>query len=177
MKTSLLFRYLRLKTTFLNKLSETSDDCLTFRPDKTSWSVVQICEHLMKVEETVYQSFKKQKELPLSSRHYQWKNVWKFFLLKLALISRLKFKVPSPKVTPISEKTFEEVKASWIQLSLSWENQIESLDSESGTIFRHPSTGWLTANQTFQFMIDHLNHHQPQIDYNRRLFYQAKSKT
>ncbi len=130
-----------------------------------SWSILEVIEHLTIVETATQSTVRKHigevqgmPTVSLPQRCRAW-------LLRLALKTPFRFKVPVKLVIPTGEVSVEELQASWSQLEQGWQTllaELQGRELEVG-IFAHPLAGWMNAEQTLEFITEHFSHHLPQL--------------
>lgn len=166
---NLVLRYIELsdlKNKILNNLVDFTEEELSYKPSEKEWSISQVIEHLIESETGVnkYINYKLKNvegQPKAGLRSYVSSKV-----LNKKLKSNEKFKVPSVLPEPEAGKSFNELKEKWDKSRMYLIKTVETfpLNKRNKAIFKHPRAGLLNINQTLSFLINHLNHHIPQID-------------
>lgn len=170
MKPSLRTKYLHLESdlnALFSSLTGYSSDLLQQKPAPGAWSVLEIMQHLMIVEEKSLGYVQKKTSYPDQLVHAglsaRFRNVFlKFFL-------RLPIRVKAPKV--VNESNFDET-ATFETLVSKWRQQREELldflenAPEEWTrklVYRHAIAGRLTMDGMLILFRDHFARHYQQI--------------
>ena len=140
----------------------------TIKNYENSWSIIQVLEHLVLVDQKCFQSIQetahKRKKSSISSK-------FNSILLNSVLVLPTRYKAPKTKhIKPISNLSIRELLIKWSKSKQSWINLLEqfSFDELKLTVFKHPYVGLLTIDQTLLFIAYHIKHHHYQI--NRIIF-------
>jgi hypothetical protein len=150
----------------LNNLVDYTEEELNFKPSENEWSISQVVEHLITSETGVnkYINFK------LKNIEEQPKAGVKSFLSSKVLNKKLKsnekFKVPAVLSEPELGNDYSDLKEKWDNSRMFLIKTVETFPKGkmNKAIFNHPVAGLLNMNQTMLFLINHLQHHIPQID-------------
>lgn len=158
-----LHRYIKASSLLMDEMQALSDDQLLFQVDEHSWNLLQVLQHLHKVEQgvikqIVYNNGSEEK------KYMKLKNHYRAHLLLLALYLPKKYKAPSHLVIPDQVLDRSEI--------TDWEmNQKEWLCHEhlhpscaAQVVFKHPLAGYLNFKASFNFLLAHLNHHLIQVN-------------
>ncbi len=130
------------------------------------WSAGQIIFHLVQVETFSINYVNKKLMYREDLKNTGLGASFRFFLLKFFLFLPVKYKAPST-VASVPDKISKD------DLLLQWENIRKELakllddfppELMEKNIFKHLRAGRLNISQMMDFIHDHLNHHQPQID-------------
>lgn len=165
----IILRYIELsdlKNRVLNNISDYTKEELNYKPSEKEWSISQVVNHIIESETGVnkYINYKLQKieEQPNSGI----KSFFSSKVLNSKLKSNEKFKIPSVLGEPILAENFIELKEKWDKARMYLIKTVETYPKGKmkKAIFKHPVAGLLNINQTMLFLINHLNHHIPQID-------------
>lgn len=151
------------KAYYFKILDQYSPDQLIFSEGEGKWSILQLIDHLIKVESQTLQ-FMLNFDFSRKDEKLGLKASFNALLLRLALKSSIKFKVPAKVLLPQQkEKTF--LVDEWDALRVKFENYLESFPTTKmdNFIFIHPSSGKLNIIQTLKFLKEHLAHHRAQI--------------
>jgi uncharacterized damage-inducible protein DinB len=138
-------------------------------PGVGKWSAAQVVHHLL-ISETginhyIDKKLRSTEELQKASLSHKVK-----YLLMRALfrIPGIKFKAPSKlkALTPEQVPPLPELRQQWESVRRSLEQILNEYPSNllDRAIFKHPRSGMLTIYQTLDFMLDHILHHQRQVN-------------
>jgi|TARA_B110000240_G_scaffold44271_1_gene49938 uncharacterized damage-inducible protein DinB len=166
---NLVLKYIELseiKNRILNNLVDYTAEELNFKPSENEWSISQVVEHLIESEAGVnkYINFK------LKNIEEQPKAGIRSFLnskvLNKKLKSNEKFKVPTVLSEPELGNDYSDLKEKWDNSRMFLIKTVETFPKGKikKAIFNHPVAGLLNMHQTMLFLINHLDHHIPQID-------------
>lgn len=165
----LVLKYIELanlKGQILKSIENYSPEQLNFKPSNSEWSIAQVIEHLIESEtgtnKYVNYRLKNINEQPSVGLT----NFLKSKVLNKNLKSEKKFKVPSILSEPEVGDNFAMLKDKWDKSRIYLIQTVENYpkDQLNKGVFKHPRAGLLSMNQTLSFMINHVNHHVPQID-------------
>ena len=166
---NLVLKYIELseiKNRILNNLVDYTAEELNFKPSENEWSISQVVEHLIESETGVnkYINFKLKniKEQPKAGiRSFLNSKV-----LNKKLKSNEKFKVPKVLSEPELGNDYSDLKEKWDNSRMFLIKTVETFPKGKikKAIFNHPVAGLLNMHQTMLFLINHLDHHIPQID-------------
>ncbi|MBU6121524.1 DinB family protein [Hymenobacter siberiensis] len=139
-------------------------------PAPGKWSAVQVVHHLLFVEENIlkYVQKKLQAEELLPKVGFFTKLQVQFVRLMLRLPG-LKFKAPRgvATLTDAGElPTLHEMRKSWEASRRQMERLLNEFPSrqQNRAVFPHPRSGRITIYQVIEHLVDHLLHHQQQLD-------------
>jgi len=154
------------KTKILNYLENLNNVTLNIKPGKDKWSLAQTLFHIIKGEQYVFISLLNSVKPDTELENVGLSSSVKFFILKSALKTNIKFKAP-----PIARKVPESVNVN--ELLSKW-NKIRTginevclnipKDKLNKGVFKHPYVGLINLNQTLDFLVFHLKHHLKQIE-------------
>ncbi len=157
----------REKDRLMDHVSALSPEDYFRTPAPGKWSIAQIMTHLMTVEQLSLQYLKK-KSLGISKVKDSGMMEEVRFRLYSAVF-RLPLKLKAPKV--ILDNTPEALPLS--ELDIQWKRLRNKLKTFLSTIedkhirrliYKHAFAGRLDVMQALRFFIEHMHHHQPQID-------------
>ncbi len=160
----------------LNKLNKTLDDIFSLiepvhddefykKPSSNEWSVSQIFNHLLEIEQNCldYIEFKEQEGKEFTKESIKTK--FRFFVYKIALLSPLRFKIPATLSHPDNTGDFQTFQSQFSDLRNSLyhftERQKPHYFTKAG--FKHPIVGRITLQKMFVFLNIHMKHHKRQI--------------
>lgn len=160
---------------WLDRAEKYPDELIHRKPSETEWSLQQVLLHIIQIQDVASTVLQKQLANSKELRPTQLKTWYRYALLKLALKSSKKFKAPKVVANVSNEKSLSELRQLWEK---SYRNISQIVNNfpkelENKLIFRHPVIGWINIGQTTGFMLDHLKHHQKQIE---SLYSQLDSK-
>lgn len=138
-------------------------------PGPGQWSAAQVVQHLVLSETGIGQYIEKK---VLQEEGLQKAGIAAFLKSKLLrVLLRLpftRFKAPSylAKMMPEQAPPISELRAEWEAVRRRLERLLNEYPSQltNRAIFKHPRTGMLTIYQTLDFMLDHVLHHQKQLE-------------
>lgn len=158
------------RQTLCDKLDSIDIDLLDYKPNLKSWSVLQVCHHLIVSEE-------------LSLLYLNKKLQYKSYIfpagigsslrsLSLNLSMRLPFRLPAPqRVSEFPENlSWEDLKIRWVKVREGMRHRLSNIPEEYQfkLIYKHPAAGRLTLYQMLTFFRTHIKRHEDQIS---RLLY------
>lgn len=155
-----------LKENWLNQIKSVSYDKLNIKPSEDKWSITQIISHIIESETGTnkYVNYKL-KEVD-SLKNTGLKNLINSKGLNTALKSDKKFKAPAVVSNPANDLDFDTLKNQWDKSREYLANTVNNFPKKAlkKAIFKHPVAGPLNILQTFDFLINHIKHHQKQLD-------------
>ncbi len=165
----LVLKYIELanlKGQILKSVESYSVEQLNFKPSESEWSISQVIEHLIESETGTNKYISYRLKNIQEQPSVGLANFLKSKVLNKKLKSDQKFKVPSVLSEPEVGADYPSVKEKWDKARLYLIQTVENYPKEqlNKAVFKHPRAGLLSMNQTLAFMINHLNHHIPQID-------------
>ncbi len=139
----------------------------TYQPGKGIWSPLQVCKHLQLSESLSLENLEYNLGRLETRPNANLKSGFNLFLMKMALISPLKYKAPA-KVTHEGSSTGLDAGAvfrEWFECREKLEKRFTSCPpgAFSKQVFKHPYAGYLTAYQMLRFFEYHFDHHARQI--------------
>jgi len=140
---------------------------LAFRPAAESWSVLDVVEHLVKVEEGIVSRIKKREPRTWGEAARAWLALE---LMSVYFVLGRRFKVPSQAVQPQGGTTLTTLGTRWEAAQQALRRAIDGLGSAdfARPMMRHPILGLLTPVETLSFIVRHIAHHRRQIARIRR---------
>lgn len=138
-------------------------------PGPGQWSAAQVVHHLLVAETGITQYIEKKlrnaEELQTAGLSHKLKSMLLRVLLR---VPGFKFKAPPrlKELTPDQVPPLSELRHQWEAIRRSLEQILNEYPSQfvNRAIFKHPRSGMLTINQTLDFMVDHILHHQRQLE-------------
>jgi hypothetical protein len=153
------------RQSLFDKLDSIDDDVRTFRPDAKSWSILQVCLHLIVSEELSLLYLNKKLQYKSKIAPAGISSSLRSFSLNLVL--RFPFRLSAPQRVSEFPKNLD-----WITLKDRWVNVREGMKKRLATIpedmkdklvYKHPSVGRLSLYQMLTFFRTHINRHENQI--------------
>ena len=153
------------RQSLFEKLDTIDDEILSFRPDASSWSILQVCHHLIVSEELSLQYLNKKLKDKSNIQPSGIGSSIRSFSLNMAM--RYPFRLSAPQ--RVSEFPLE---LSWTDLKRRWTIVREGLKIRLSTVpeelknklvYKHPAAGRLTIFHMLTFFRIHINRHEGQI--------------
>ena len=165
-KMFILFHDLEMKRKSLfDRLDAADLDLLTFKPDHRSWSILQVCHHLIVSEELSLRYLNKKLKYKSEIPDAGIRSSLRSFSLNLVL--RLPFRLSAPqRVSEFPENLdWVELKNRWVNVRNGMKERLETVPEEINDklIYKHPSAGRLTLYQMLTFFRTHIERHEDQI--------------
>jgi hypothetical protein len=162
-----LFNQLEIsRQALFEKIDSIDDDLVNFKPDLHSWSIVQVCHHLILSEELSLQYLNKklQYKSPIAQA-----GIWAFLrssLTNYALQLPIRYRAPK-RVSEFPENLdWNNLKSRWVAVRIGMQECLEKIPEEyvNKLVYKHPSIGRLTIDQMLTFFKNHIFRHEKQID-------------
>ena len=169
MEGKLKLRYnklLRQAEAIFTSIENLPEETIYQKPDANSWSIAQVIAHLVSVEKVTLGYLVNKKYEEIRNRG-NWRNRLNYGMLNLALRSRFKFKVPPVEaLKPEDKPELSQHINDWKEVQLNLKKYLEGFPAEAQQrmVFRHPLAGALTIEQCLSFMLQHMQHHLPQLN-------------
>ncbi len=151
----------------LAEVDELTPEQLVFRPAEGSWSVLEVVEHLVRVDEGIVSRVNKRRprtwgEAARARLSLQLMSV--YFLLGR------RFKAPVQTILPQGGVTLTDLGARWEAARHAMRNTLDGFGPTdfAHSMMRHPLLGLLTPVETLTFILRHIAHHRRQIARIRR---------
>jgi hypothetical protein len=150
---------------FLREISNWTPSQLRFRGSPTSWCALEVLDHVIKVESSIFVEM--QKHLPQRLRPPRG-DAFRCSIVNVVISSPLKVRVP-PGVASI---VLPEMRCDQTQLNAAWKTAREEMRTWLGErgpelanfrAFIHPVGGWMCLSQAFNFLACHVRHHEYQL--------------
>jgi DinB superfamily len=160
--TRLLDRIDHERCTVLDLVGGLGAEQLVFRPEPSSWSALEVVEHLMKVEDAIATRVK-----PRPPR--TWREAVRgrvsLELLSLFFLLRRRFKAPGQVILPHGGVTLSDLVTKWEAAGQALRRTIDGFGPVDyrRPMMRHPFIGLLTPIETLTFIHRHIAHHRRQI--------------
>lgn len=125
---------------------------------KDEWSLLQVIEHVVIVERGVLIALMRGgPELPKRTPVNNLKRRMVWSIMRLAV----KVPVPVPEVNPSPEPDREKLLAEWAKIRTKMSRAIESEGFQPlAHVFNHPVAGPLSAEESLEFLLNHLTYHR-----------------
>ncbi len=155
----------RQKRSILSGVMRLSAAQLHFRPAPAVWSVLDVLDHLIKVEKAFLEAV--QEQLP-NGAPLTFRDRVRAWLLTAVMLMPIRVKVPASAsiVWPQGTPDLPEAAASWNDVRRRMANLLGSLPPEQRYrgLFRHPVSGWMTMADALEFLTAHVRHHEYQLN-------------
>ncbi|MBO3269297.1 DinB family protein [Hymenobacter defluvii] len=138
-------------------------------PGPGKWSAAQVVQHLL-ISETGINQYLEKKVLEAEGlQHAGLGHFLRSRVLRVLLrVPFLRFKAPTYLASkmPVSAPPLPELRQQWASVRRRLEQLLNEYPEHlmRRAIFRHPRSGMLTIAQTLDFMVDHVLHHQKQLE-------------
>ncbi|MBC6992032.1 MULTISPECIES: DinB family protein [Hymenobacter] len=138
-------------------------------PAPGHWSADQVIQHLVVAETGIAQYIDKKLLQAESLQKSGFGSFWRSALLRVLLrVPFAKFKTPAKlaALTPAEVPSLPQLQSQWQSVRRRLEQMLNEFPSKllDRAIFRHPRSGMLNIYQTLDFMLDHVLHHQRQME-------------
>lgn len=163
----------------IDQLCTWSPEQLRFRPSPTSWSALELIEHLMLAERAVLQTMRSNLG---EGRDVRMIDRLRSAMVLAMMVSPLRLKVPHE----VNQLNPSKMQPDLMSLRDSWREDRRALaeflaglsvsDRKLG-IFRHPAGGWTSAGGAMVFLRFHLWHHSYQFRRLRKAVYAQQQAT
>ena len=151
--------------TLLSKLDGWSQACLSYRPSVTTWSALQVLEHLVKTEEEILVLARKGAQNP---HRIGVRDRLGFFSIMRVFQTNRRVKTPSSaaQVLPGLGLALDILRERWQRTRSDFRVFQEQLTPKQARLglFRHPVIGWMGMQQILDFFWVHIVHHGFQIE-------------
>jgi DinB superfamily len=167
-RTRRLFDRITLqRQTVLDELAGLGPEQLAFRPEPGSWSVLDVLEHLVRVEEGIMSRIRKRDPRTWGEAV---RTRGALELMSLYYLIGRRFRVPIETVMPLGGVTLSDLGARWEAAQATMRGVLEGFgpDDFRRPMMRHPMLGRLTPVETLSFICRHIAHHRRQIARIRR---------
>lgn len=169
MKNEILADLNKVEVLFNQYLEDTkslTDEQFNQKPRIGEWSLAQAMYHTWTAIDLTALFINKQMASTKQRKSISLKNTISYILLKMALFSPFKFKVPPQlKDKMITHITHQELEMKSQDTFARFKSLIENFpkELEANEIFYHPVIGWINLQQSVGFLIEHTQHHKTQI--------------
>lgn len=158
--------YRAAKKILLNYIGTFSDEQLNKALSAESWSTIQVCHHLLAVEEGLHNMLSAKKEKIDGYSSMKLKTKFNYLVLWVVFqFPSLKFKAPDFVANVPEGGTLKDLLERWSVADSNLESSIKSLTSAqlNKAIFTHPAVGRLNADYMLNFATLHLQRHFQQV--------------
>ncbi|WP_345070703.1 DinB family protein [Hymenobacter fastidiosus] len=165
----LRFEQLEQATARLLDMTQALGDKAHQAPVPGQWSAAQVVQHLLVAETGIGQYIDKKVQQAEGLGQTGLLTFLRSRALRLALrLPFLRFKAPKylAALTPETAPPLAELRTEWERTRRQLERTLNEFPSKllSSMIFKHPRSGMLNIYQTLDFMVDHVLHHQRQLE-------------
>ncbi|KAA9339528.1 DinB family protein [Hymenobacter busanensis] len=166
----LRFEQLENATEKLLRAAEALGDQSHQVPAPGQWSAAHVVQHLVVAEQGVEQYIQHKLQQKEGLRTADLKGRFRSLLLRVLLrLPGMKFRAPErlAALMPADSAipSLAELRQQWAATRRKLERLLNEYPSPlmNQAIFKHPRVGMLTIQQTLDFMLDHVLHHQQQL--------------
>ena len=148
----------------LQHLNSLSDDVLYFKAAADKWSIVEVIEHLVVVEENMLEQLTgATSTTPLDP---QDRSAKKYHIVIKVMTRDIAVDVPDESMEPHGQFSLEELLGRWGDTRKKTRAYIEGINSEKAEdlVYRHPFAGPLDMAETLRFIDVHFDNHMRHID-------------
>jgi uncharacterized damage-inducible protein DinB len=165
----LRFEQLERATSHLLKTAEAFGSASHQSPGPGQWSAAQVVQHLLVAEMGIGQSIEKKLQHAEELKKAGLSQAFKSLLLRVLLrLPFTRFKAPAilASATPSQVPNLPQLRQEWESVRRRLEQTLNEYPSKllGRAIFKHPRSGMLTIYQTLDFLLDHVLHHQHQLE-------------
>jgi uncharacterized damage-inducible protein DinB len=156
-------------TTRLLDLAQSLGEKSHQAPGPGQWSAAQVVQHLLVAETGIGQYIDKKVQQEEGLDKAGFLTFVRSRVLRLALrLPFLRFKAPKylAALTPDTVPPLAELRTEWDRVRRQLERTLNEFPGPllNRMIFKHPRSGMLNIYQTLDFMVDHVLHHQRQLE-------------
>jgi uncharacterized damage-inducible protein DinB len=164
---NLLDRLIHLRLAVLAEANELSAEQLVYRPEVGAWSVLDVIEHLVRVEEAILSRVRKRD--PRSWREAARARL-ALAIVSLSFLAGRRLRVPTQAIVPLGGVTLTDLGGRWEAAQAAMRRTLDELGPAdyARPLMRHPVLGLLTPVETLIFLVRHTAHHRRQIARIRR---------
>lgn len=164
-QTLLKFDNYTAKVTQLKEVLSNIDSITINKSEDGKWSIGQICYHLYMSESGTLQYIQKRIKEGKVTKTTGFNNFFNNTLLAIALKVPIKYKAPKAVSEVPPKVDIKELMHAWEEQNEAFRDTIRNLPKSLADkeIFNHPIAGKFNIDQTINFIIEHYDHHLPQI--------------
>lgn len=155
----------RLLNDVIRQINRSDDQSVHRKPATDKWSAAQVLYHLRLSEEASLGYLRKKIPEISSLKNTGLRNRYRSFLLRIFLLSPLKFKAPASVSDIPDQPDLEELTSAYLRIRSELRELMSQItESNAGkAIMKHPRIGPINAHQTMDFLEAHFIHHENQI--------------
>ena len=158
------------KAEMLGRLEDWPEERLAARPAAGEWSVVEVLDHVVRVESGICGAAR---EMMLAPAKVGPRDRLGFRIVEKIFLSQRRVKVPRSVhrvAMPGEDLALADVVVRWDEARVRVRDLAEEATARAveGGVFRHPISGWMTVEQVFRFFSVHIVHHEFQVERIRR---------
>lgn len=155
------------KSRLLDLVKSISSEKLQVKENEHAWSIIQVFQHIlysesgtlgyvMKKSSGGWHTLEMEGELEKQNAHK----------LVTRLASNERYKAPDVLPDPPNDETIEQIQERWQVLRSKWRIFLDQVKEEdlNKLVFRQPAAGMITITATVDFLLNHLRHHEPQLE-------------
>ena len=148
------------------RLEGLDPDFLNRRPGVGRWSMIQVMCHLIRAEELSLSYIQKKVDKPEGLLDVTVSGWLRVLGLAVALRSPLRVKAPGAAADVPEREDLAKTRRHWDEVRSQWRALVERFprELERKGVFRHPFAGRMTLNQSLAFTVEHVRHHEKQIE-------------
>jgi uncharacterized damage-inducible protein DinB len=165
-KYSLLFNELESnRQSLFEELDRLDQALLSFKINNSSWSILQVCHHLIMSEELSLQYLNKKLQYDTPIPKANIGSVLRSTSINLALHLPFRFSAPS-RVSEFPESLeWVDIKNRWVAVRQDMQKTLDKIPDSfcDKLVYKHPSIGRMTLYQMLSFFKAHINRHEKQI--------------
>ncbi|GAB4313997.1 MAG: hypothetical protein Kow0059_05490 [Candidatus Sumerlaeia bacterium] len=155
---------------FRQELSLFSNAQAAFRPDRGKWNALQVLDHLIELEKSVYLAARtnlKSATMVDKVSPLAWV---KFYLARFVMSTSRRFQMPAGMPEPQARKTLDALRQDWLDMREKWKKYIAEVGPEKLPLqaWRHPVFGPMTLGMAIELLAAHVRHHIHQLRRLRR---------
>ena len=153
----------RQRRAVVDELLRHSPAQLQFRPAPGAWSLADLMQHLVLVEESTLEFLRSKPPRPASTRTLAHRIRWAMFAMVAPRSIRVR--VPVAAVKPVGEVPVATLLTRWDAVREQLQAHLESITEAQlpMVVMKHPIGGPLPVLETLEFIRLHLVHHGHQI--------------
>ena len=148
----------------LQQLAPLSGEVLSFKAAQDNWSIIEVIEHLVMVEEDFFNQLST--NVPASMLDPESRTPEKYQTVINIMKRDIPVDVPDESVKPHGHLTLDELLSQWDEVRNNLIGSLDDLTSENrdDLIYRHPYGGPLNIAEALNFIDVHFDNHRRQID-------------
>lgn len=147
----------------LRQLSEMSDEQQRFRVSASSWTPLDVANHLLLVERVAMGVFRDPPVGKWSRRTLA--NRIRYAMVTAVLLFGIRVRLPLEAITPRNTLPLDVMAAEWEGMRAELRRHLEGITPAQLTqlVFKHPIGGPLAIEDAMTFLVRHFDHHLRQI--------------